>query len=339
MGPASLPPANGENVILIRHWNQWPPPVFILAPPRSFTSLACAMLGQHPQMYGLPEVHLFPFETLGERAEHAANETYPLSHGLLRAVAQIYFGAQTPDTIRKARQWLSARSSLTTDFMFRLLADAVYPQVLVEKSPSSVYRPKVLNRIRMCFPQARFIHLLRHPRGFCNSIFKYMGEQSKRRALPPSHWLFRISSYLPPDKPPESCAESPVLDPQNGWYAIQKNIVEFMSTLPANQRMRVRGEDLLARPGRVLLDIASWLELRTDRIAIERMKHPERSPYAFPGPPNARYGNDEFFMRDPVLRPSRAAGSLSLDGPLEWRNDGKGFCSEVKMLAQEFGYE
>jgi hypothetical protein len=38
-------------------------PLFILAPPRSFTSVICGMIGQHPQMYGLPEVNLFAGET------------------------------------------------------------------------------------------------------------------------------------------------------------------------------------------------------------------------------------------------------------------------------------
>lgn len=33
-------------------------PLFILAPPRSFTSVVCAMIGQHPDMCGLPEVNL-----------------------------------------------------------------------------------------------------------------------------------------------------------------------------------------------------------------------------------------------------------------------------------------
>ncbi len=34
-------------------------PLFLLAPPRSYTSLINAMLGQHPQAYGLPELCLF----------------------------------------------------------------------------------------------------------------------------------------------------------------------------------------------------------------------------------------------------------------------------------------
>ena len=45
------------------------PPVFILAPPRSYTTLICAMLGQHPELYGLPELHLFIAERMkGRRA-------------------------------------------------------------------------------------------------------------------------------------------------------------------------------------------------------------------------------------------------------------------------------
>mgnify|MGYP006327808131 CR=1 FL=1 len=41
-------------------------PVFLLAPPRSYTSLINAMLGQHPQCFGLPELCLFNVETLVE---------------------------------------------------------------------------------------------------------------------------------------------------------------------------------------------------------------------------------------------------------------------------------
>jgi len=339
MGTASLSRANGSHVIILKHWNELPPPLFVLAPPRSFTSLVCAMLGQHPQMYGLPEVHLFPFESMGARAEYATGATFPMAHGLLRAVAQLYFGSQSPEAIRKAQQWLTARSSLTTNFIFKVLADKVFPRVPVEKSPSNVYRREVLDRIHTWFPRARFIHLLRHPRGYGKSVIKYIEERSTHGPIPPSHWLLRISSYPPPNAPPEYRADNPVFDPQNGWYALQNNILGFLNTLPADRRMRVRGEDLLTQPDRVLPDIAAWMGLRTDREAIERMKHPEQSPYAFLGPPGARYGNDAFFLQDPVLRPSRAAGHMSLEGPLEWRDDGAVFCSEVKQLAQEFGYE
>ena len=54
-------PSPGE----LKHAHELPPPVFVLAPVRSFTSVVCAMIGQHPQMYGLPETNLLCHATVG----------------------------------------------------------------------------------------------------------------------------------------------------------------------------------------------------------------------------------------------------------------------------------
>jgi|ERR1043165_3828945 hypothetical protein len=81
-------------------------PLFILGVPRSFTSVVCAMLGQHPQMYGLPELHLFTSQTLEERKNVWAQSTFNINHGLLRVIAELYFGKQTEETVIFARAWL-----------------------------------------------------------------------------------------------------------------------------------------------------------------------------------------------------------------------------------------
>jgi hypothetical protein len=329
----------GENgLTVLQHWRALPPPLFILAPPRSFTSLMCAMIGQHPQMYGLPETHLLCFQTMTERAAYEANATYPMGHGLLRAVAQLYFRAQTEASVRKAKRWLEQRSDLSTEFLFSVLLDRVFPQIAVDKSPSMV-SPETMRRIYKNFPQARFIHLLRHPRGHAESVVKYIHVREKQGPLPPTHWLIRISSHEPPVGPHNGGAKGAPLDPQYGWYAYNKSISEFLKGVPAAQRLTVRGEDLLGDTDDVLGDIAGWMGLRTDEKAIDRMKHPERSPYASFGPRGARYGNDIFFLKNPCLRPSRASEPLSLEGPLGWRKDGQEFCVEVKQMAREFGYE
>lgn len=331
-----LPPATGRDVLILDHWHELPPPLFILAPPRSFTSIACAMLGQHPQMYGMPETHLLYVETVSARAVRIARVTYPMGDGLLRAIAQLYYGEQSERTVQKARRWLSRRSEVTTDFIFKALADRVFPLIMVDKSPSNVDSLKVLQRMHSNFPRARFIHLLRHPRGHGESVMRFMDERTKHGPLPPTHWLIQISSK-PPEQAGANEPEGLVLDPQVGWYRYHKTICDFLRIIPTDAQIRVRGEDLLAEPDRVLREIVNWIGLRNDASAIEDMKHPERSPYAFLGPPGARYGNDEFFLRDPSFRPGRV-GPLRLEGPLGWRNDGKGFSDEVKRLAQEFGY-
>src|SRR6516165_4971117 len=147
-------------------------PVFVLAPPCTFSWAVCAMLGQHPQMYGLPELHLFTAETMAGWLDLSAGESYAMDHGLLRAVAEIYFGAQTEQTITRARGWLRRRAHFTTGFLLETLADRVRPLIPVEKSPSVVYRLEFLQRAFAMFPQARFLHLLSHPRTYGESVME-----------------------------------------------------------------------------------------------------------------------------------------------------------------------
>jgi hypothetical protein len=102
--------------------------------------------------------------------------------------------------------------------------------------------------------------------------------------------------------------------------------------------MRVCGEELLANPEMVLPKIAKWLGLRSDTIAIDCMKHPEKWPFASVGPRNARFGNDPNFCQKPTLQVNQRK-QQRLDGALPWRPDAAGIKPEVRRLAEKFGYE
>jgi hypothetical protein len=295
------------------------------------------MLGQHPQMYGLPETHLFSCETLAERWARCVEATYPMSDGLLRAVAELFFGEQTVESVERAAGWLRRRHDLTTGGLFELLARRAHPLILVDKSPSLIYQVEWMRRAYSMFPDARFLHLLRHPRGFCESIPKYIRERLRHGSIPPSHWLLVLCSYRPPAGIAWEPPPPPARDAQWAWYTLNRNVADFLGEIPPSQWLRIHGEDVLSEPEEALGRIARWLEIRDDPDALEAMKRPELSPYACFGPPNARYGNDVFFIRSPALRPGRASVG-SLDGPLSWRADGHGFAPEVRRLAEEFGY-
>jgi len=64
-----------------------PDPVFVLAP-RSFSSIVATMLGQHPQMYGVPELELFAAETMGEWWELCTGATFPRAECVARGTAK-----------------------------------------------------------------------------------------------------------------------------------------------------------------------------------------------------------------------------------------------------------
>ena len=320
-------------------------PVFVLAAPRSFSSVVSSMLGQHPQLYGLPELELFESATVAQWWELNAQSTGPRSHGMLRAVAELVFGEQTEATIRLARGWLWRRSHLSTGYLFEMLARKVWPRVPVDKSTTYVWRVRGMYRSFQMFPNARFIHLVRHPRGHAESVLKLLKYvQQQGPPLPPNHWLFRLAGDTwrggaGADGPrAEAPGADPVLDPQNSWYALNSNVCRFLNAVPADQQRRIRGEDFLTDPDGHIRELCRWLGIDDGAEAVEKTKHPEESPYARIGPDGARFGNDVFFLEDPVLRLAPAKPQ-SLEGPLSWRPDGTQLRPKVKQLAREFGYE
>src|ERR1043165_3274523 len=91
--------------------------LIILGPPRSFTTIVSAMLGQHPQMYGLPEIHLFGAETVGEWWNPFGHATFNMDHGLVRVIAELYYGEQTETTVQRSVGWLRRRAHFTTGLL------------------------------------------------------------------------------------------------------------------------------------------------------------------------------------------------------------------------------
>src|SRR5262245_2248226 len=87
--------------------------VFLLAPARSGSSVGAAMVGQHPELYGFPELRLFRAETVrGLLAEPPAGDGMPARQrtaGLVRALAQLHEGEQSGASTERAWCWLVER--------------------------------------------------------------------------------------------------------------------------------------------------------------------------------------------------------------------------------------
>jgi Sulfotransferase family len=310
-------------------------PVLILSPPCTFSWVVCGMLGQHPEMYGLPELHLFTAETMAGWWDRCYKESFEMDHGLVRTVAELFFGGQDEDAVSRARGWLRRRAHLTTGMLLEVLTDRLKPLVPVERSPSLVYRPETLHRALEMFPKARFLHLVSHPRRYGELVLRTLEATARGQPLPASHWLVRLASYPSPGT--QDAGGHGVVDPQWGWLVLNSTVRQFLASVAEDRRRIVRGEDLFADGGEGLASVAAWLGLRTDTDAVEEMRHPERSPYARPGPSSAPFGSDLFLLKDPLVRPEWTQ-PRSLEGPLGWRADGGQLSPEVQQLAREFGY-
>ena len=300
-------------------------PLFLLAPPRSYTSLVNAMLGQHPQCFGLPELCLFNVEKLvhlwsgvqGENAERGAMAR----HGLLRAVAEIFGGEQTAATVDMARAWASAREDWDTGRVFQDIVAAIDPLVAVEKSPSYAISVNRMRGLLRAFPDARFLHLVRHPVAQGKSVM----------AINEGGFNMKVQAF-------EIGEDYAMFEPQIAWHDVNLNILMFLEEVAPERQLRMRGEDIMGNPQHHLAEICRWAGLRDDEEAVAEMMHPERSPFACFGPISAMFGNDPNFLAGPTFRPHKPK-IPPLDRPVPWRQDGKGLYPEVVDLAREFGYE
>jgi hypothetical protein len=299
------------------------PPLFLLAPPRSYTSLINAMLGQHPQAYGLPELCLFNVDVLKRlwvrETDEMSDETRA-RQGLLRAVAEIYAGEQTRATITMAMHWAAAREDWSTGDVYRELVAKLDPLIAVEKSPAYTIDLKRMLAIHDAFPDARFLHLTRHPVGQCKSVMKMNG----------GAFALYVNSI-------DFLEGRAVIEPQFAWHDLNINILNFLDMIPPERQMRVQGEAIMSDPPRYLAEICRWLGIRDDDDALEEMMHPERSPFACFGPIPALFGNDPNFLRGPTFRPHKVRVP-PLDAHVPWRDDDRGLHPRVVELAQELGY-
>ena len=113
-------------------------PVFVLAPARSCSSVVAAMIGQHPELAGMPELKLFCCPTMGALAATLPKYWIDrgLTHrspGLLRALAEVEFGDQGPAPLAAAEVWLNARADWSGADVLDVLMARLDPRVVVEK--------------------------------------------------------------------------------------------------------------------------------------------------------------------------------------------------------------
>jgi hypothetical protein len=294
-------------------------PVVVLTTARSYSSVVTTMIGQHPALEGLPELKLFGYATIGEL--EASLPRYwrdrGITHrspGLVRAIAQFEFGDQKVESLESARRWLRDRSHWSGADVFDVLMERLHPRDAVEKSPENVESDAALERLASAYPEARYLHLTRHPITTQRSVKEHL-----KRSVP---------GYSMPGAPMSGIAF---------WVETHCRILRLGATLPKHRYMRVKAEDVLNDPRSQLRSIAAWLGVDTNERAIEEMMHPEASPFAGFGPEASGIvgGNDPSFLRDPVPRPVEVIRTL--EQPPGWEGNSSLWQMTVE-IATRLGY-
>ena len=292
-------------------------PVFVLCPARSNSTVAVAMIGRHPQLYGFPELALFRRGTVGELMTDPPDWRGAPAHrrmaGLLRAIAELHDGEQTDASIAAAGAWLQDRREWRSADVYDHLLDACAPRIGVEKSPEHASGDAPLARVEAAYPRARYIHLTRHPVPAVQSMHREWHTLG--------YWTIEPALFH------HFCL--------GVWYFQHARIDRFVAQRDAERVLRVRSEDLVNSPAPQLRRICTWLRVDDSDDAIDAMCHPERSPYARLGPSQALGGGDSGYLRDPVLRPTQLPDTLDI--PADWRVDPWQLVAALE-LAGRMGY-
>lgn len=302
-------------------------PVFILSPPRSYSTVTVAMLAGHPGLYGFPELLAFSSRTIGdiitgqiapERTEpDRALRLDPRYHstrltGPVRAIAELHDGSQHPEAILRATQWLKGRSRWSTTRLVDYLFRRVRPRIALEKSPDTVTNDESLAYCMKSYPRARYIHLTRHP------VTTQRSMQAQFAAIFP-----------------DSTIRSRVARAASLWYLSHMRIARALSELPAERWLRIRGEDLMRQPEVWLPVILEWLGLPTDNGTIARMLRTEEWCFAGTGASGRLFGGDHKFMIEPALRPIEDPGPVSFDPSWQLLDE---MSVRMSRLARYLGY-
>lgn len=277
------------------------------------------MLGQHPQLYGFPELNLFVTDTIAELLELGNGTTLnspSYTTGLLRVIAELKFGGQTELTIERGIDWISSRSHWTTKRMLDQLLEWISPKIGVEKSPRTALSRQAMDRALAGYPSSRIIHLTRHPVSTLRSLRESHRSFGSSEALSgDTVWLFNFYARL--------------------WIQSQELILSVVRELGLRQALQVRAEELLRLPEKHLPVIIDWLELSSEPQVIEAMKHPERWGYSRPAPMGLQGDGDPSFLESPNLRAPTVPEILHV--PAEWKLEPK-LTDKVNDLSHHLGY-
>lgn len=214
-----------------------PPAIFILAPPRSGTTLLRVMLAGHPKIFAAPELQLLGFNHLMERRQAFTGKFSLWLEGTIRCIKEIK-GCDAEEAKRIMNDF--ERENLSTKDFYRVLQEWIAPKILSDKSPAYVLDLETLKRAEEDFDQALYIHLVRHPYPMVRSFESYHFDQVL---------------FMP---------EHPFSPRQLGelvWFISHQNTLEFLENVPEGRQYRMRFEDLVNDPQSVMEEMCEKINL------------------------------------------------------------------------------
>jgi pimeloyl-ACP methyl ester carboxylesterase/acyl carrier protein len=226
---------------VVRTGKKLPPTAFILSSPRSGSTLLRVMLAGHPDLFSPPELHLLPFNTMGERQQQLG--VSHLAEGLQRAFMDLK--GIDPEASQKLVEQLIA-DDVSIYEVYALLQELAGTRLLVDKSPTYGMDRNTLERAEELFENAKYIHLIRHPYAVIESFAR-----------------MRMDKLIGADQAnPYQVAESI-------WTNSNQNIHDFCAKIDSERHYLVQYEELVSKPEQVMKNLCDFLAIPYDSVLLK----------------------------------------------------------------------
>jgi hypothetical protein len=254
--------------------------VFVLAGPRSGSTLTQLVLNMHPALYAGQELYLLQFYTMQERAQRLASQELSswVFEGLRKTVMEL-----RRCTLEDADAMLEELADLPTQDVYSILQAWCGGRVLVDKTPPYVWSLDTLRRAETLFEEVSYIHVYRHPYANIASMAAeainrdFIADAAGGAAAP--DWAEKVrmatdvhtqcvvctyTSFPPVITPLTACAqldEALWSESEALWAQGNANVMQFFEELPPARRMRLAYEDLLRAPEATSRALCTFLRL------------------------------------------------------------------------------
>ena len=283
------------------------PAIFILAPPRSGTTLLRVMLAGHPRLFAAPELQLLCFNTLAERKAAFTGKYSAWSEGTIRTIMELRQCG--PDEAKRIMAEYEDQGYATKDF-YRVLQGWCGDRTLVDKTPSYALDPDTLSKAEHDFREPRYIHLVRHPRAMVQSFERLHMDQVLY--LKDHSFTTRELGELV-------------------WTVSHQNILSLLNSVTNSRHIRVHFEQLIQAPRQVMTALCSALDLEYHHELLDPYRDQQRKMVDGIYPASTPMG-DVNFREHQRINPEIAD---------QWQQiSGKDFLGDITWdVAQSLGYQ
>ena len=144
--------------------------VFLLSSPRSGSTIFRLMLASHQQLFAPPELHLLPFQTMGERAKQIDEQGFPwMRAGFAEALMDLD-GITLDQGLQRVNELETLDISIVEAYQYLMKRNN--GRILVDKTPFYACHLAWLQQAERMFKNPKYIFLTRHPLSMIQSFVK-----------------------------------------------------------------------------------------------------------------------------------------------------------------------